>query len=254
MADELRLMLHSEPTHANGIRQRMHLTTVFFIINIVAFYRLRNSCPGFALPDAEPFEEEDDDVEKLLMDSSKAKFKRGMFCEQCRVEQNLKVKHCRVCQQCILGWDHHCVWVGTCIGIENHRYFLLYLGSQTLCTILALDLLITAKFDLADSFPIWIILILFLVFSLIIIGGLFVWHSVCALSGCTTRELMNFGGNIGEEEDQKVGACTRCSLSLEGFISGRPPKTLKKRQASGSPYRFLETCDYMCDNPYFSCF
>lgn len=252
--DEWNHMLHFEPPMAYGIKLRMQLTAMMFLINIMAYYRVRFSSPGYALPDADPLEDEDeeDDVEAASMenDEPRSRGKSRKFCERCRVEQSLKVKHCRVCNRCIMGWDHHCLWVGTCIWINNHRFFFLYLGSQTICTILALDLLLVAKLDLGVRFSVWILLIFFLMLSLIIIGGLFCWHSVCAISGRNSRELMSFGGR---EEVQKVGTCTRCCLSLEGFIAGRPSRSLKRRSPPGS-HKCLETCDLLCDNKYFSCF
>ena len=37
-------------------------------------------------------------------------------------------EHCENCDKCILRADHHCSWVGnTCIGMMNHKFFILYL-------------------------------------------------------------------------------------------------------------------------------
>ena len=35
----------------------------------------------------------------------------------------LRPKHCYDCGKCVLGFDHHCVWLGTYIGEGNHRRF-----------------------------------------------------------------------------------------------------------------------------------
>lgn len=36
-------------------------------------------------------------------------------------------KHCRHCEKCYLRFDHHCVWLDSCIGAGNHLSFLLLL-------------------------------------------------------------------------------------------------------------------------------
>ena len=31
--------------------------------------------------------------------------------------------HCPDCNVCVAGYDHHCVWMGTCIGKKNFKQF-----------------------------------------------------------------------------------------------------------------------------------
>ncbi|KAG0449614.1 hypothetical protein HPP92_027205, partial [Vanilla planifolia] len=37
-------------------------------------------------------------------------------CVYCNVTQPPRSKHCHDCDKCVLQFDHHCVWLGTCIG------------------------------------------------------------------------------------------------------------------------------------------
>jgi palmitoyltransferase len=48
---------------------------------------------------------------------------RNLTCGYCHVEQPPRTKHCHDCDRCVLQFDHHCVWLGTCIGQKNHSKF-----------------------------------------------------------------------------------------------------------------------------------
>lgn len=52
----------------------------------------------------------------------------NMYCHICEKHRVLRSKHCKVCNQCIPKYDHHCPWTGKCIGELNYKYFLLVIS------------------------------------------------------------------------------------------------------------------------------
>jgi hypothetical protein len=48
-------------------------------------------------------------------------------CLVCKAPKPARTHHCRVCAQCTVGFDHHCVWLDCCVGRANYRYFYFFL-------------------------------------------------------------------------------------------------------------------------------
>jgi len=49
------------------------------------------------------------------------------FCPYCLVKKKFRSLHCLVCQKCVDEFDHHCFWVGNCIGKKNYTLFFIFL-------------------------------------------------------------------------------------------------------------------------------
>lgn len=48
-------------------------------------------------------------------------------CYKCGAIKYPRTHHCSICNKCILNMDHHCPWIGQCVGLYNRRYFILFL-------------------------------------------------------------------------------------------------------------------------------
>ena len=49
------------------------------------------------------------------------------FCPYCLVRTTFRSLHCLICQKCVDDFDHHCFWVGNCIGRNNYTLFFVFL-------------------------------------------------------------------------------------------------------------------------------
>jgi hypothetical protein len=59
-------------------------------------------------------------------------------CPYCIVKKHKGTKHCFVCKKCIRHYDHHCIWLNSCIGKTNHKVFIVFLVSLILSNIFSL--------------------------------------------------------------------------------------------------------------------
>lgn len=58
-------------------------------------------------------------------------------CGKCNCIKPPRAHHCSICKRCVLGMDHHCPWMNNCIGIKNHKSFILFCMYTALASIYA---------------------------------------------------------------------------------------------------------------------
>ena len=89
------------------------LSTIFFMTSTTAAL-LCTACSDPGIVRATPISDRDDVEEEL---------NNCPYCETCSIYQpeKLNIRHCYECDVCIQGLDHHCPWMGKCIGAKNMK-------------------------------------------------------------------------------------------------------------------------------------
>lgn len=54
------------------------------------------------------------------------------YCVHCHAELRARTKHCHDCCRCVRRMDHHCWWLGKCVGERTHCSFVSYLMAESL--------------------------------------------------------------------------------------------------------------------------
>ncbi|XP_062222502.1 protein S-acyltransferase 10-like [Phragmites australis] len=181
---------------------------------------------------------------------------RDWTCTYCRVIQPPRTRHCHDCDKCVLQFDHHCIWLGTCIGKNNHCRFWWYIFEETILCIWTVALYIESfRLDIDKAW--WkdfvgVIMLAVLIFILIFLLLLLLFHSYIALTNQTTYEVARrkrisyLRGVPNRVHPFSKGICRNiydfCSPCQKGFVlEALPP--LEELEARAARY----TCrDIIC--------
>jgi len=61
------------------------------------------------------------------------------LCSTCNVYRAPRSVHCSTCDNCVMRFDHHCPYVGNCIGLRNYKFFLYFLFGVLISCLYALS-------------------------------------------------------------------------------------------------------------------
>ena len=75
------------------------------------------------------------------------------YCATCKIMRPPKASHCWHCDQCVKGFDHHCYFVGNCVGIRNWRNFILFIFYAFLLSIYDLILSLLVVIEIFEIHP-----------------------------------------------------------------------------------------------------
>ena len=123
-------------------------------------------------------------------------------CDKCNEIKPARTHHCSACGCCVFHMDHHCPWINNCVGMENLRYFLLFL--------LYLDVGMVYMFTstvaiwhhpiYAENRGLMSFIVMLDATLVVVLGGFNFWNWFLAYEGLTTLEF------FAQVSGQKKGA------------------------------------------------
>ncbi|XP_073140276.1 probable protein S-acyltransferase 4 [Henckelia pumila] len=139
----------------------------------------------------------------VLVDGHTVKVK---FCNTCLLYRPPRASHCYICNNCVQRFDHHCPWIGQCVGIRNYRFFYMFVSTST---ILCAYVFVVSWIDIVQTKRRWLkalskdvlsaVLIVYCFIVFWFIGGLTVFHLYLMSTNQTTHE--NFRCRGRDEEN-----------------------------------------------------
>ncbi|OCT65974.1 palmitoyltransferase ZDHHC9 [Xenopus laevis] len=246
---------------------------VLFLFAIATLLRTSFSDPGViprALPDEAAFIEMEIEaangnvpqgqrppprIKNVQINNQIVKLK---YCYTCKIFRPPRASHCSICDNCVERFDHHCPWVGNCVGKRNYRYFYLFILSLSFLTIyiFAFNIVYVALNSLSIGFlntlkesPGTVLEVFICFFTLWSVVGLTGFHSFLVSLNQTTNEDIkgswtgknrvqnpySYGNPVKNCCEVLCGPVQPSILDRRGILKEQAGELGQNEQANGNP-------------------
>ncbi|XP_067364477.1 palmitoyltransferase ZDHHC18-B-like isoform X4 [Channa argus] len=196
---------------------------VLFVFVLITLLQTSFTDPGI-LPRATP--EEAADIENQIDNTGNTSYRppprtkevlinqqvvKLKYCFTCKMFRPPRTSHCSLCDNCVERFDHHCPWVGNCVGKRNYRFFYTFIVSLSFLTAFIFGCVTThlalraqggkgLVFALQESpgSAVELVICFFSVWSILGLSG---FHTYLVASNLTTNEDIkgSWSGKSGED-------------------------------------------------------
>uniref|UniRef100_A0A672Y4U1 Palmitoyltransferase n=1 Tax=Sphaeramia orbicularis TaxID=375764 RepID=A0A672Y4U1_9TELE len=224
---------------------------VLFVFVVITLLQTSFSDPGI-LPRATP--DEAADIEKQIDQTGNTSYRppprtkevlinqqvvKLKYCFTCKMFRPPRTSHCSLCDNCVERFDHHCPWVGNCVGKRNYRFFYTFIVSLSFLTAFIFGCVTThlalraqggkgLVFALQES-PVELVICFFSVWSILGLSG---FHTYLVASNLTTNEDIkgSWSGKSGGEDVTNPYSHKNIFINCCSVLCGPMPPSLIDRR------------------------
>ncbi|KAM6904244.1 palmitoyltransferase ZDHHC18-B [Lycodopsis pacificus] len=224
-----------------------------FVFVVITLLQTSLTDPGI-LPRATP--DEAADIEKQIDNTGNTSYRppprtkeiiinqqvvKLKYCFTCKMFRPPRTSHCSLCDNCVERFDHHCPWVGNCVGKRNYRFFYTFIVSLSFLTAFIFGCVTThlalraqggkgLVFALQESpgSAVELVICFFSVWSILGLSG---FHTYLVASNLTTNEDIkgSWSGKSGEDVTNPYSHKNICINCCSVLCGPMPPSLIDRR-------------------------